>query len=291
MDISKIKTKCPWCQQVFNVPDTYIGRKVKCFKCNHSFIANSPIDKQQSVQENTAKDLSLINLKTTTTSDEILRLAFRFAKGISVIIVALCFFTLIGCVIALFVVQPKKVPVPQQLSLPNISEFKQQVEKRKTQQTTQNDTKNNQQPVSPSKSIEGQFGKQLDDLCTEYTLNRQALIRWLVELQNQNRTLFLSGLKTFMADAREYILQSKDVFTYADFANYYHEAFGEAEQQYETDIASALAYNHSEISRIDTIRKLILMSLAGSIGCLLAFLILPLLIQIELNTRALLKEK
>lgn len=42
-----MKIKCPQCQKVFNAPDTYIGKKVKCLKCNHSFIVNSPIDKQQ----------------------------------------------------------------------------------------------------------------------------------------------------------------------------------------------------------------------------------------------------
>jgi DNA-directed RNA polymerase subunit M/transcription elongation factor TFIIS len=288
-----MKIKCPQCQKVFNAPDTYIGKKVKCLKCNHSFIVNSLIDKQQGIQENTAKDRSLINLKTTTTSDKILRLAFRFAKGISASIVAICFINLIGCVIALFVVQPKKVPVRQQLSLPDFSEFKQQVENQRTQQTTQNASEYTQRSVPPSQSIEGQFGEQLNDIDIKYGLNRQILIRWLVELQNQNRTLFLSGLKTFLADAQEYYSkgQKQSAFTYANFADYYHEAFGQAEQQYEADIASALAHNKSEMERINTIRKLILMSLAGSIGCLLAFLILPLLIQIERNTRVLLAEK
>lgn len=42
-----MKIKCPQCQKVFNAPDTYIGKKVKCLKCNHSFIVNPPIDKQQ----------------------------------------------------------------------------------------------------------------------------------------------------------------------------------------------------------------------------------------------------
>jgi hypothetical protein len=286
-----MKIKCPQCQQVFDTPDIYIGKKVKCLKCNHSFIVNSPIDKQQGIQENAAKERHPINLKTPTISDRVLRLAFRFAKGISAIIVALCFINLIVCVIALFVVQPKKIPVPHQLSLPDFSEFKQQVENQRPQQTTQSASDYAQQSVFPSQSIEGQFGKQLDDLCTKYGLERQTLINWLVELQNQNRALFLSGLNTFLADAEDYKLKNQSAFTYANFADYYHKAFGQAVQQYEADIASALAHNQSEIERIDTIRKLMLMSFAGSIGCLLAFLILPLLIQIERNTRVLLAEK
>ncbi|MGA2092038.1 MAG: hypothetical protein ABSH16_01335 [Sedimentisphaerales bacterium] len=286
-----MQIRCPNCQSIFDAPDMYIGKKVKCLKCNYPFIANKPEDNQQGTQ---GKDTRIFALKSKTTtmpsSDVFLQFVFGFAKVISIIIVAFCFVSLIVCIIALFSVHPKEVQVPIGLSVPSFSENLKQINTQISQQISKNSSEDSRKPDSLGQSTEIVY--KINDLCKKYgLLNRDTLLNWVSELNVQHRTIFLNGLEKYLSDAEEYSRNYKAPFDCAFCAISYHKDFLNAVQAYDNNVESSLIYNKLEKEKANTIRKLILIAIACSLGFLLAFLILPLLIQIERNTRVILTNK
>jgi predicted Zn finger-like uncharacterized protein len=79
-----MKVNCPQCQKVFDIPDHYIGKTVKCLNCGHSFVASS----KNTIEMN--MDSSVVLIEKTSK-----KFKGRQLIGITLIIVSI-FFVAIG---------------------------------------------------------------------------------------------------------------------------------------------------------------------------------------------------
>jgi len=247
-------------------------------------------------------------LRTTTTSDRILRLTFRFAKMLSVLIVFLCLLVVIGCLIRLLTLRPEtaEAAAAPSFQAPLFRDLKAEMAA-STQKTPKTETQQPESratylgpPVSRAERIERKYGERLQVLVADYQLYRDsysAMLEWLEAVDDEHHESFVSGLERFADSVDAYMSDKSNTerLSMSRAMNWYWREFMRAIKEYTYARNSAslaelqrVAENEAARLAVAVERRMLLFVIGASLGTLLAFLVLPLLIQIERNTRSLL---
>ena len=201
--------------------------------------------------------------------DRFLWKVFSVAKIISAAIVTICLIVAIFSGFGLIFGGGKSFETPE------FSSLKEAIETRRTQQTYTN----NYNDLEIKRRIEKEYGDDIEEIVKKYNLPSNAynvFINKLINMKEEYRDKFVEGLEDFLDDAQDYIEDKgkESKITITDAANYYLSAFDNEIQTVEMSKASASA------------EKITLLAvLGGSLLIMLGFLLIPLLIQIEKNTR------
>jgi len=220
--------------------------------------------------------------------DKVLRLAFSFAKGISAIIVIVCLLIAVFGIIAVFFIPTNAED--ETLDTPTFPEYLRLKQKERQSQVqagnrqASSDTNNSDSFNSSSwgEYNVNKFDSLIDGLCKDYNLNKSQLLEWLKYMNAKRREAFISGLSSFLGESKVHFGKSGGGnINYAKGAMYYKSMFDEKLDKLE----NVTLNNTMKRARAAIIRRFLLMAVASALGMLLSFLILPLLIQIERNTR------
>ncbi len=201
--------------------------------------------------------------------DKLLWKIFSVAKVISIVIVTICLLVAIVSGLEFLFGGGKGFEVPE------FSSFKQEI-----MSTSQSSSSYNYKTLDSRRKIEEEYGDDVEKIVKKYGFSPQAYDFFINELTNMDekyRDKFMDGLSDFLDDAQDYIKENKDKanFSITDAANYYINAFKQEIQNVKLSEAEA----KSE-------RLVYLATFAGSLLIMLGFLLIPLLIQIEKNTRS-----
>lgn len=201
--------------------------------------------------------------------DRFLWKVFSIAKIISAIVVSICLIIATFAGIGLLFGGGKSFETPEFFS------FKEQLET----QTTQYKYSRNYEELNAKRKIEKEYGEDIKGIVKKFNLPSNAydvLIKELINIKEEYRDEFIKGLEDYLEDAEDYIEKEgkKAKITIVDAVNQYLWEFEKEIQKVEMSQATA------------SMQKVYSLSiLGGSLLIMLGFLIVPLLIQIERNTR------
>ncbi|MBW1933223.1 MAG: hypothetical protein JRI56_09485 [Deltaproteobacteria bacterium] len=353
----RVKFHCEGCGRKYEVPEAYVGKRVRCKKCDHLNIVQPKVQGVEDLEKEFIEmssnpsteirlqspnpgrdDIESLNLKEEKAKcpfcdgeisssaakcqhcgeflvevdnmplshpmvsritgrythanffDRVLRLSFSFAKGISAIIVIVCLLIAVFGTIAVFFITTNAED--EKLDTPTFSEYLKLKQKERQSQEqagnrqTSSDTNNYDSFNSPSwgEYSVNKFDSLIDDLCRDYDLNKSQLLEWLRYMNADCREAFITGLSSFLGESKEYFGKSGGGnINYAKGAMYYKSMFDKKLDELE----NVKLKNTMKRVRAGILRKSLLLAVASALGLLLSFLILPLLIQIERNTRIL----
>ena len=317
----KIECYCEGCGHKYIFPQEYMGKKVRCKKCDHIIIIKPAGQVNKDSEEKVRcpfcdGEISLSaakckhcgeflvgvdsmpvgrqtmkrssgSYKDVTFFDRVLLFTFRFAKGISAIIVILCLLTGVIGIMGMFFISTNLRN--EKLDVPEFSEYLKLIEqKRQSQRNNKQATSNkNGSDLFKSATWEeyiGRFNRLINGVCKDFNLNESQLRVWVSDIDSEHRETFISGLSSFLCDSKKHFEGKVGGKTnYTKIAGYYRLMFDNRMDRLE----ALKRHNASERIRISVNRRILLIAVALSLGLLLAFLILPLLIQIEHNTRTL----
>ena len=209
-------------------------------------------------------------MKSNSIIDRFLLKIFIISKVLSAAIVCACILTAIYTGSNLFLDRGKTIDVP----------------KFATVQSSLDDTKSQQSPgiedyagLGNKQEIEKKYGGHIKNIIKEYQLTNDAhriIVADLLDMDKKYRTKYVDGLDAFFKDAVKYIKDKgneKD-FDIALIANNYRKMFFEAIEDVKASEIEAASNKMYQTAMF-----------GASIIILLAFVIIPLLIRIEENTR------
>jgi len=203
--------------------------------------------------------------------DRFLKKVFAFSRVIAALIVFLCVLVVAGGIAYFLISGSKGVSTPD---FDEVIETEQMI-----RELGREMDKTDYKEISERRAVEKKYGDDIQEIVKEYGLTKAAYdiyVRQLLGLDEQYRSHFMKGLKRFMKDGNSYIKKQGDKtdIDIADVANQYDEMF-----------ESAIA--KSEMSKIESKAKRMgsLIAIGSALSAMILFLIIPLLLQIELNTR------
>ncbi len=65
-----VEALCPTCGAVFNLSDEYVGKKVRCKKCEHAFTVAGPRGRQRDDDEAVQSDRAAIGSKRSSRDED-----------------------------------------------------------------------------------------------------------------------------------------------------------------------------------------------------------------------------
>ena len=273
------KTKCPFCDGEIS------SSAAKCKHCGEFLVEVDSMPVSHPIMNRKAGRHARANF-----FDKVLRLAFGFAKGISAIVVIVCLLIAVFGIVAVFFIPTNTDN--EKLDTPTFAEYLKlkQMERQRQKQagnTQASSATNNSDSFNSGAWGEynaSKFDSLIDGLCKDYRLDKSVLLEWLRYMNSKHRESFLTGLSSFLGESKRHFEKSGGGnINYAKGAIYYKAMFDESLDELENVILN----NAMKKARAGMIRKSMLMAVASALGLLLSFLILPLLIQIERNTRIL----
>ena len=210
-----------------------------------------------------------IDLSVVTVDSFLLKI-FNAAKFISAGIMGVCLFVIIGALIYLLIGGSTSI------SVPDFDDLRETIEQSpKSSSTSSSDYSN----LEKKKEIESEYGDDILDIMKTYKFNDEAydgIIELLMDIDDEYRGKFVDGLEDFLDDAHDYITdKGKDAkIKIGDAANAYIAMF-------QNEIKRAhIAQLESKFQK-----KIALAVIGVALLVMLAFMLIPLLIQIEQNTR------
>ncbi len=198
--------------------------------------------------------------------DKFLNRIFYFSKIFSAAMVALCCVILLGLIFKLIFTGGGSVEVPK------FKELKSSLE-------ASSEDKTNYTLLDERREIEKRYGDQISKIVKKFRFAPQVydiFIEDLTSLPPDYRDTFVEGLKDYLEDTRKYIEKKgqKTKISLAQAADIYRNLFRQRIKEAEVRKAQASLQ-----------RKYLLVALVGTLMVMLAFLVIPLLIRIEENTR------
>lgn len=202
--------------------------------------------------------------------ESFLRKVFSFSRVVSAFIVLLCVVTMIGGAIFYIWSGPDGLEVPS---------FTEMVKEEEAGETRIDTSKAEAEKLSEQRAIEKKFGDDLEEMVKDYSLDKDfydSRIDKLLEMDEEFRGDYVKGLRKFMKKGAAYIKEKGENagFSMPDLAYTYDIAFSAAIMQIDL---SKLA---SKAKRMTT-----LIVIGSALILMIVFLYIPLLMQIEINTR------
>lgn len=273
------KTKCPFCDGDIS------SSAAKCQHCGEFLVEVDNMPPSQPMMSRVTGRHALANF-----FDKVLRLAFGFAKGISAVIVIVCLLIAVFGMIAMVFIptntEDEKIDAPTFADYSKLKQMERQRQENTGNRQASSDTNNSDSFNSPlwGEYNANKFNSLIDSLWKDYSLDKSQLLEWLSYVKAKHRENFLTGLSSFLGESKERFGKSgRTNINYMRGAIYYKAMFDEKLDELE----DVTLNNTMKRARTAIIRRFLLMAVASALGMLLSFLILPLLIQIERNTRIL----
>jgi predicted PurR-regulated permease PerM len=203
--------------------------------------------------------------------DTFLKKVFAFSRVIAALVVFLCVLAVAGGIVYFLISGSKGVSTP---------DFDEVIETEEMIRDLGREVdRTDYKEISERRAVEKKYGDDIQEIVKEYGLTKAAYdiyVRQLLALDEEYRKQFIKGLKRFMRDGNSYIKKQGDKtdMDIADVANQYDDMFD-----------SAIA--KSEMSKIESKAKRTgaLITIGSALSAMILFLIIPLLLQIEVNTR------
>jgi hypothetical protein len=212
-------------------------------------------------------------------ADRFLGWAFSFGKLISIVVIAACFCVITYSVLNLVTVAEKApVTVVPVMTVPTAAAYRQAMQPVAANQVGTADNS------LTSSATETPIEKKITSLSRLFGIGEDHIWRAMREFDYGVWDEFLTGLEKFGAE-----LKVQKQTTNLAAAQWYIREFGDKES--EVTKAQKQRDEEQAMARFEaaTRRSYFTTLLAGAVGALLTFLFLPLLIQIEQNTRKLLE--
>ncbi len=217
-----------------------------------------------------------------TSADHLLDLAFKFAKGVSVLVIISCFATTIICLILLLTAQADKVAdAVQPFAAPTESDY---------QQYLKNLSPQSSPSPNPPQDASAQAGTtQVPTLEERF----DAIIQGL-GVYTQERAMEFAGMdyeaQGLLVDGLEKFIRSvRSSGQRGDAVVWYIENFNANWQAYDNSKKDLQRRREQAALALSIRRQQLLVAVGSAIAVLLSFLFLPLAIQIERNTRRMLE--
>jgi Zn-finger nucleic acid-binding protein len=234
----------------------------------------SAIQERRRQEEAAQEEQEKLNaLDKTSFGDRVLDWAFKFGKGASILVIASCSLAALICAILLLTVHAESFPIVQSPGAPTFAEYKREAEPLAAA------------PVNPVPSdVPGTQYRTLDDryaaILKQFNLDptESSLALWQVDVESQEA--FVTGLESFAADvAKTTSARDSSVISWyvSDFKSRLT-AYTEAERRRKDDQIQAEAEAASKRASLG-------IAIGVAFAAMMAFLFLPLAIQIERNTR------
>ncbi|MFA5864741.1 MAG: hypothetical protein WC975_08640 [Phycisphaerae bacterium] len=244
------------------------------------------------------------SLMTTTTADRVLRFSFKFAKWVSAFIVLACLVTAIGCLIGLLIVYPDIKPIESiQPFDPTFASWKLEFEPEEQAQNNPQQDASVPQISSQETSVSPAYVGRLKDLTKKYNLSEYGeeypenqsiwVANFISEIDEKHRDQFVSGLGNFLMEFSQHVLSKGKAKNYPCrvAAEWYKKQFIRSIEKNQELRNERREKNIAEEQAASANRRILGLTLVGAITALMVFLFLPLMIQIEHNTRVLLADR
>jgi len=224
-------------------------------------------------------------------ADRVLRLGFAIGRVVSVIVIVLAVLAILGAIVVMVVNEFTPIPPlppPRTISQPQVQDF---VITCKPASATGGISGN------PSRSSYGASGlldpcaawrARIQHICTTMRLPsaaEEALCRTVPTFDLPDRENFLDAFTRF-ADAFGALNPRPKDCSPAEAADWFVESYREQVKARDLAAMQAAAAQQAALNSRDARRWQATVTVATAVGALISFLVLPLLIQIERNTRA-----
>jgi hypothetical protein len=202
--------------------------------------------------------------------DKFMRFVFRFGKTFSALFIIVCAAVILINAATFFLAGSQGVETPDFNTI-----LKGQTQPAKQQPGASYDE------LAERRAVEKEFGDQVDAIVRDFSLQPEKeaydlIINLLLGMDPKYRSQFVTGLRDFLKDAKAHVDAEGDKakYTVLEAANLYFRLFESAVQQAEAAKLQAAAEKNQR-----------LMVIAIAFGAFILFLIIPVLLQIEVNTR------
>lgn len=189
---------------------------------------------------------------------------FKFGKLVAALFMFLCILTMIGSLIYYVFAGPDSI------SVPDFDDYKESLQSRENMSEGESKVSN-----KLFKELRDDFGSKVDELIEICGLDAKEhynmIIEELAKIEANSRSTFIKGAISFSKDYKKHY---KDKFKGKDCLDEYREAF-----------QSELEKVMSSVDESRQKRTTALMVCGAALIALIQFLFIPLLIQIEENTR------
>lgn len=189
---------------------------------------------------------------------------FKFGKLVSALFMFLCIFTMIGSLVYYVFAGPDSI------SVPDFDDYKESLQSKENMFEGGSKVSN-----KLFKELRDDFGSKVDDLIEVCGLDAKEHYNWIIEE--------LAGLD---ADYRSAFIKGAISFS-KDYKKHYNDKFNgnKCFRDYRNAFQSELAKVESSVAESRQKRPTALIVCGGALIALIQFLFIPLLIQIEENTR------
>ncbi|MGA2442194.1 MAG: hypothetical protein ABSH08_14675 [Tepidisphaeraceae bacterium] len=223
------------------------------------------------------------NADRMTFSDRLLTMAFKFAKALSVIVVVCCFATIAVCLVMVMTVRAEKIPtntIPP-LVAPTVADYQnyKKSSSQASEASSSDQNSNTNQVAGPQvETLEVHFVRLLQTWgFTSSLLERE---RDFNVMEEDEKQMLVNGLETFIHSPGKQV-QADGQAAMGWYLDAFKEIWQEhSDAEHEAERKQELADNAASLRR-----QQLLIAIGSALAALLSFLFLPLLIQIEQNTR------
>ena len=198
-----------------------------------------------------------------TMIDRFLTRVFKASKVVSAVFVLICLLTMAGAALYFLATGPDSVEAPK-------FEFQED-----SQGGNSGDGYDN---ISERKEIEGKYGDDVLEVIKKYDFSEQAydiFMEYIIACDPSNRKIMVKGWVRYLKDAARYIKKNEETTM----------EMSDAAMSYFDEFDYSVGRNSMNNLMNTGKRTASLITLAASLTIMLLFLILPLLILIEKNTR------
>jgi hypothetical protein len=206
--------------------------------------------------------------KTMGIIERYLRVVFAFSRVVSAVFILLCLLIMAGAAQYWLFAGPERISIPEFSALIAMNE-----------QTDDQTKAATYSSIEQRREIERRFGDDIQSIVSENGLPVEAYDIFnanLVEMDESYRSTYVKGLRRFLKEAQDYIKKegSAAQMTIVEAANAYSEIFDQVIVANEEEQLAAQA------------RRLGAFTVAGvALAVMILFMIIPVLLQIEQNTR------
>lgn len=207
--------------------------------------------------------------------DKLTKLLFSFGKGFSFFMVAVC------CIAFVIGLINYLGAAPDKLQPPEFNEFMSYLSLPGTEAVNQDFSK-----IDTKRAIENKYNEHLKDIVTKYKYDTsfyRQIVEWMTQVPPNRRTRFIHGLNTFLEGFTVWLEENKETLQldqgavrdlYRNMALKYQSIFTELLRKEETRWAAS----YQE-------RTNLLLFIVSTLIFLVLFLLVPIALKIEENTR------
>jgi len=207
--------------------------------------------------------------------DRMTKMLFSFGKGISFFMVLVCCVAFIVGIINYF------GAAPDRLEPPEFNEFMPYLNLPGAEKVNQDFSK-----IDTKRAIENKYNEHLKDIVTRYQYDTEfyrQMVDWLSMVPPNRRTRFVHGLDVFLEGFSEWLEENKETLQLQQSAE--RELYRNMAAKYQTIFTELLRKEETRWQASYQERTNLVMFIVGTLIFLVLFLLVPIALKIEENTR------